>query len=236
MKFITRLVFASVVASSLVACGGGGTSGTAAAPAVSIDTYPLRQAWVNFVTGSQTRAFTISGTVQGAAVTGSGSTTVGALQAATFEGAVALGKTTIVTGTISAAGQTIPYGSSSTSYFSPSPTYLALGYASSAEYAVVKSQEVIPLTARVNDTGVIYTYTRYGSSNKTGILGTTTVSYAIQPDSPSTALLKVISTDIAYYGSAQSTSILTFRMTPTGDLTKLTEESQQGTTALTLKY
>lgn len=217
---------------ALAGCGGGGDS----APVSSTNDYPLLQAWANYVNTSRTRSFTITGTMQGGTVTGSGSATVGSLQAASFEGSTVLGKTTVVTGSFTASGQVFPYGSSSTEYYGPAPSYTALGYNSSSEYGVVTSRNPIPQTARINDTGSFYTITRYLTSNKSSTKGTTLVSYALQPDTANTALLKVIATERSSGGTVESTSITTFRMTPTGDLTELTEEYQAGTTALTLRY
>ncbi len=68
------------------------------------------------------------------------------------------------------------------------------------------------------------------------MLGTTTVNYAVQPDSASTALLRILVTQKTTGGTTKMTGIGTYRMTPAGGLTRLSEEVQSGSTALTLRY
>ena len=113
---------AAIGVATLTACGGGGGSTPAA---VSTSDYQLRQAWVNYMTLSGTQRFTVSGTLSGVAVSGSGSETDGSLVAATFEGRSALSKTIVVTGSLSGGGQTIPYGSSGVGYVDSN--YMPLG-------------------------------------------------------------------------------------------------------------
>lgn len=200
---------------------------------ISGSTFQVRQAWNNYASTSATRSFTIAGKVNTTAVAGSGSATTGNIQAATFEGAVAQSRTTVVTGTILASANSTPYGSTTTGYFDSN--YLPLGY-TGAEYAKISGVTSIPQTSMVNDAGVLYTYTRYPSSAKAYSLGTTTVSYALTPDTSTTALLKIISVEKSASSAVQSTSILTFRMTPAGVLTPLKEELQNSTSALTVTY
>ena len=230
---LKNVLLAGLASIVLFGCGGGGGGNDPApVPPATTDTYQLWRAWVNYATESSTRNFSISGSVNGVGVAGSGSATVGSLTSATFEGKAALRKTTTVSGTISGAGQTFPYGGSSTTYLDTN--YLPLG-GSASEYAVVTGTS-IPQTAKVNDTSVLYTYTRYPSSAKSFSIGTGVVSFALVPETSSSSLLKVISTDKTTGGAVEATTIQTFRITPEGALTPLTEEFQSGATALTLRY
>ena len=221
----------ALAVSALAACGGGGGGGAPAT--VSVSDYQLRQAWVNYVTLSGTQRFTISGTISGVAVTGSGTETDGSLVAATFEGKPALSKTVVVTGTLSSSGQSLPYGSTGVGYVDSN--YMPLGQ-SGNEYAVVTGTPVIPQTAKINDTGTLYTATRYPTSQKSYSIGTLTVSYALQPDTAYTALLKVITTRKTTSGSTYSTDISTFKMTPAGALTPVYEQYQDSSSALTITF
>jgi len=224
------LWLAAIGVATLTACGGGGGSTPAA---VSTSDYQLRQAWVNYMTLSGTQRFTVSGTLSGVAVSGSGSETDGSLVAATFEGRSALSKTIVVTGSLSGGGQTIPYGSSGVGYVDSN--YMPLGQ-SGSEYAVVIGTPAIPQIAKVNDTGTLYTANRYPTSQKAYSIGTLTVSYALQPDTANTALLKVIATRKTTSGSTYSTDITTFRMTPSGVLTLVSEQYQESSSSLTITY
>ena len=226
------LTIAILVAPLLLAgCGGGGAGDTP--PTTSAETYQTRAAWVNSVSESGTRGFTISGSVNGVAVSGSGSATFGALAGSVFEGRPALSRTTVLTGSLVAGGQTLPWGS--TQAFHVDANYLPLGRVAD-EYWLVTGTPAIPQTARVNDAGTLYTFNRYTSSSKTVLLGTGSVGYAVQPDTASTALLRVVITDRPSGGAVSATTIATFRMTPAGSLTRLTEEFQQGGSALTARY
>ena len=214
--------------STLASCGGGGGGG-----AVSTNDYPLRQAWVNYMSMSATQRFAVSGTINGVAVSGSGTNTAGSLVAATFEGKSALKKTTVITGTLNVAGLSGPYGSSEDAYLDSN--YMPLGLWG-GDYVVVTSAATIPQAVKVNDTGALYTANRYPTSQKAYLTGSLTVSYAVQPDAADTALLKVIATAKTTAGSTYSTDILTFRMTSSGALTLLSEQYQDSVGILNITY
>lgn len=218
---------------AISACGGGGGSTAPTGPVASTETFQLRTAYVNYVTETRSLPFTVTGTTSGQSVTGSGTATQGALTSATFESQAAQQKTTTVTGSITANGTTIPLSSSSTTYVDSN--YNPLGI-SGTDYAVVTSGTSIPTTARVNDTGNLYSTIRYASSTKATLRGTQTVSYVLEPDTASTALLKIISTERDSYNTVTSNSTTTFRMTPAGALTRISETSVQGATSITLSY
>ena len=230
-----RQIFALIFATTtlfLTACGGGGSGGSTG-PVTSTETFQLRTGWVNYITDTRSSPFTLTGSVSGTAVTGTGTLTQGSLSSAVFESQNALKKTSVVTGSISGSGQTFPLGITTTTYVDSN--YTPLG-SSGAEYAVYSSGNAIPLTARVNDTGIWYQSVRYTSSSKTSRLGTATASYVLEPDTASTALLKIVNVEKDTYGTTTSTQTLTFRITPTGGLTRLSEVGSEGNTALTLSY
>ncbi len=231
MKSISSLIAVGALL-ALAGCGGGG--GGSGTPAASTDTYQLRTAYVNYLTDTRSAPFTVSGTVQGVNVTGSGSFTQGALTNTTFENQSALQKVSVVTGTLNANGQTGPLSSSSTTYVDSN--YNPLG-SSGTDYEVVSGSVTIPTTAKVNDTGVWYSSTLYATSAKTIRRGTASVSYVLEPDSASTALLKIIRVEKDTFGTTSSSSTISFRMTPAGSLTRLSESTLiPGGTALTITY
>lgn len=228
MKSIKSLIAISTFM-ALTACGGGGSS----TPSTSTDTYQLRTAYVNYMTDTRSSPFTASGTVQGVNVTGSGSFTQGALTNTTFENQAALQKVSTVTASLNANGQTLPLSTSSTTYVDSN--YNPLG-ASDTDYEVVSGSVTIPSTAQVNDTGVWYSSTRYATSTKATRRGTASVSYVLEPDTASSALLKLIRIEKDTTGTTTSTSTLSFRMTPEGGLTRLSESTLTSTGTLTITY
>jgi hypothetical protein len=216
----------------LAACGGGG-GGSGFTPVSSTETFQLRTAWINYLTDSRPLPFTVSGTSSGIRITGSGTLTQGSLSASGFEGVSAMQKTFAMTGSITGNGITVPLSSSITDYVDSN--YYPLG-SSGDEYTVVNGTATIPQTAVVNDTGTLFTENRYQSSAKAVLLGTNTLSYAVQPDAASTALLKLIQVEKNTAGATTDTTTMTFRMTPAGGLTRLSEVSSDGTETITITY
>jgi hypothetical protein len=95
---------------------------------------------------------------------------------------------------------------------------------------------VIPQTAQVNDTGTVATTIVYADSSKATVVGTSTTTYALLPDTSATALLKIVETSKNQDGSMAGMAVSTYRMTPAGALTHLTEEMTAGTVTLTLTF
>lgn len=216
----------------LTACGGGGGGGSAN-PAASTETFQLRAAFVNYLNDSHSYPFNVSGSVSNVSVTGSGTMTQGSLSAANFEGKSAQAKTSTTTGTLTGDGKTMPWAGTQTVYIDSN--YNLLGVISADEYEVV-SATPLPLTARVNDTGLWYSAIRYSNSSKTRQVGTSTATYVLEPESASTVLLKIIMKELDTGNSVASTNTVTFRMTPAGGLTSLSETLAQGSTFLTIRY
>ena len=171
----TKLVVAAVVAALLMACGGGGGGGSTG-PVASTATFPLLTVLANTLQASS-NTYSISGTINGVAITGSGTATRGALSSGTFEGSSAQQRTTTATGSVVANGQTIPLNSSSIDWYNSN--YSPLGSSGGEDYVVVVGTAVIPATVRVSDTATVYTANRYSNSSKTLLRGTETVSYVV---------------------------------------------------------
>ena len=239
MKYKAILAAALAMAASafLVGCGGGGGgSGTPATPtkATSTEIFPLRAAYTSTFNNSRSLTFTLSGTTAGVAVTGSGTVTQGNVMSSVFEGANALVKTSTVTGTVTAKGVSIPLATTSTSYVDSN--YAPKGSQSSNEYSVVSGLANIPLTGKVNDTGLLYSENRYSTSAKASLLGTRTKTFVMEPDTATTALLKIIDTDRNTSGTTTATSTANFRISTSGALTRLFETYLSGADNLTMTY
>jgi len=235
LKLIKTLTAVSALA-LMTACGGGGGGGGggAAAPVASTDTFPLMTVYTNSLTTSSSNNFTISGTVSGVAVTGSGTVTFGNLSAGTFEGVAAQQRTTTATGSIVVNGTTVPLNSSSIDWVDSN--YVPKGESGGTDYIVVTGTPTIPTAARVNDTGTLYTANRYSNSTKSVLRGTETVTYVLEADTATTALLKLIITEKDNSNTTTSTSSTQFRITPAGAFTRVKETLVEGTTNLTITY
>jgi hypothetical protein len=214
-KFKLLLATTSVVL--LAACGGGG-GGETQGPVASTSTFPLFEIHVNTLKASS-NTFTVSGTVNGTAVSGSGNATRGSLSAGTFESATQQQRTIAVTGSISANGQSAPLNSSAIDWYDSN--YLPLGNTGGEDYVVVTGTAVIPASVRVNDTGTVYTATRWSNSSKTFSRGTEVISYVVEADTATTALLTLILTEKDTSNTTLSINSQKFRIKPDGTFTRI---------------
>ena len=212
------------------ACGGGGTTTGAI---TSTETFQLRAAYVNYVRESRSLPFTVSGTYSGNSLTSSGTATQGAITSTIFELNPAQQKITTVTGSITENGTTTPLSSVSTTFFDSNYNFLG---SNNSYYAVVNNDTNVPVPARVNDTATLYSTSLYPSSTKGVRIGTQTYTYVLEPDTATTALLKIIIVERDTSNVLTSTSTVTFRMTPAGELTRINETSLEGANSLTLNY
>jgi hypothetical protein len=230
---IIQIFIVSICTTLFSGCGGGGGGGGEnQGPVTSTDTFQLRAAYINYITESRSLPFTLSGTESGITFTGSGTVTLGNSSNATFEGQSAISKSTTSTFTVTANGTTVSDGGTSTSYFTSN--YVPLGFTGS-EYEVVTATS-IPTTAKVNDTGTMFTSDLYTNSSKASKIGTSTTTFVLEPDTASTALLKIINVDRSTSNTVTSTEVTTFRITPMGALTRLTDSVVDDTLSMTFRY
>lgn len=225
MKFPTILAL-TLSTAFLATCGGGGSGRSApASPVTSLEISPVQASYINYFNGSLTLPFTLSGTVAGIPVSGSGTVTQSSVSSTTFEGATALQKTTTINGFLTANGLTKPLASTLVSYVDPS--YMPLGSINS---------EYLAVTGNMDDTGEWFSTNSHSSSSKITLLDTEAVSYALQPDTASTALLRIIQADMNLSGATTMSSSLNFRMSPAGGHSRLSEHAAAHATDLTLTY
>ena len=230
-----KLVTATAVLALLTACGGGGGGGTAA-PVASTESFPLSTAYRNTLTSSSSNTYTISGTSSGVAVTGSGTVTFGNLSAGTFEGLPAQQRTTTSTGSVIVGGVTLPLNTSSVTWVDSN--YVPKGESGGEDYVVVTGTPSIPTTARINDTGTLYTANRYASSTKTVLRGTITATYVMEADTASTALVTFIKQEKNTANVTTGTYSAQFRITTAGASTRIKETGVDvaDATTLTITY
>lgn len=206
----------------LSACGGGGSGAPAASVLVaSTSAFNLQSLMTAYVVSTGSYAFTVTGTVANVAASGSGTITYGAVSSGTFEGISAIQKTSSVIGTLSGNGVNVPLASSVVDWYDSN--YLQKGQSGGAEYIVVNGTATAPVSAKINDTGTLYTASRYTNSSKTSSFGTMTVTYVMEADTASTALLTLIYTYKNLSGATTQTSTIQLRITPANTFTRIKE-------------
>ncbi len=220
-RIFSRLVVATI-AIALTGCGGGSGDETtvSTAPVASTTTFQLKSANDNFFNTTGTATFSVSGTVNGATVTGTGTATRGNVSAAVFETVAGFKRSTTVSASLTANGVTAPLTSTSTSFRDAGGVPLGT---SGEEYVVITGAVTIPITARINDTGTAYTANRFSNSSKATLLGTLTSTYVLLPDTETTGLLKITDTLRNTAGTMTSQSTVTIRITAAGGLTFINE-------------
>lgn len=222
-----RLLTATAAFSFLSACGGGG--GGVSGPVASVESFNLKTMWTNILTTPSTNNVTISGTSNGVAIKGSGTVAFSNLSAGTFEGLPSQKQTTTGTISVVADGKNTPMNFSIDLWVNGS-NYAPLGETEvDNDYVVVTGTGTLPTAARINDTGTLYTANRYASSTKAVLTGTRTVSYVMEADTASTALVTLIqeSKNTSNVTTGKFTQQL--RITPNGTFTRIKETAVEGT-------
>jgi len=217
----------------LAACGGGGDGPLT--PEATSPTYDLRAAYVAMLTTPSTLRFVASGTLDGIGITGLGTTTSGAVTSDTFEGQPALQRSETISGTLNGNGQTFPLNVTSTDW--TDSDHVPRGITGEA-YAVVLGTPIIAKAERANDSGNLFTANTFQDSSKNLQVGTVVASYMVQPDTPSTAIVKLVRTYRDNQSVITRIATKTFRIGQTNRLAPLSEtlESPASQTNLTLNY
>lgn len=226
-KLRAGLVAASI---GLVAgCGGGGSS--TSTPTTVVSSFPLQAGYKALVSKGLSKPFTISGNCGGTGTR----TSAPAITPSTFEGIA--GFSTATTVTMSLTGCT-PASSALTvtSYFDSN--YGPLGEVAVGSYGMYSTPPAYPATVAIGSTGVIGTLLKYTDSTKTkSTCGSVNISYVVEADTPSTAIVNLIAKDFEVTVSSvpaltcnqvslTSTSQSRFRIDASGTLTPLSVDTQ----------
>lgn len=218
MKY-PKLLALTISSVFLAACGGGG-SGDSGPVTPAVTSFPLQAGYKALVANGMTKSFTISGTCSGSG----NRSTAPATTAATFEGKTGLSSTTTITMTFTNCTPA-SIAQSSTSYFDSN--YVPLGVNSiGVNYGVYLTPLVIPVSVSVGSTGTIGTETLYTNSTKVTGSGTNVMSYVVEADSSSTAIVNLIAKIYNASGTLTATEQDRYRLTSTGTLTPTSTDVQ----------
>jgi hypothetical protein len=228
-----KLLIATTALLMVAACGGGGSS-TGAGITSSTEIFQVRNAFTSYVTNTSTYNGTLSGTVSGSPISGTFQINQGALVTTTFEGIAALRKPFSSTLNFTLNGQSRQLQSSDSEFYRED--YLPLGKTSDDSYEVVVGNTAIPTTARVGDSGDLYVQTIYSSSAKNTITGRVFLSFVLEPDTATTAILKLIEVEKNPSNVVESTATVSFRITPAGQITRIAETLVSSESNITIKY
>jgi hypothetical protein len=229
-----KLLTATALLILLSACGGGG--GGVSGPVASTESFSLLKLWANILTTPSTNNVTVQGTLNSGAdpVTGTATISYSNLSAGTFESMPAQKQTQTFAGSLVSKGQTIPVNDKVDTWVDSNNT--PKGESGGDDYIVVTTLGNIPTAARINDTGTAYTANRYADSTKAVLRGTRTVSYVLESDTASTALVSLIYEDKNTSNVTTNKSTLQLRITPTGTFTRIKDTYVSTPTSLIITY
>ena len=201
----------------LSACGGGGGGGGGSAapsgPVTSTLSFPLQSAYNTLIAGGVTKTATITGTCSGTATF----TTTAATGGATFEGttgrlsAVATQTTNVTNCTPPSSTRTL------TEYYDTN--YAPLGFnISGGIYGVFLTPPLFPISVTVGNTGFLGTENLYTDSTHSVPVGTQDLSYVIEADTASTAIVDLILRSFDNSHALTATQHSRYRIALTGPL------------------
>ena len=203
---------------------------------VSTNIFNLKAAYASFVSTRFQITFSASITKNGVTAKGSGSLTQGSAQSGTFEGAVAQKVVTAIRGSISGNGNTFSLDNTSADYFDSN--YNLLGRDGTSEYSVVDGLFNLPTSVKVGDTGDLYSLKKYSNSTKSALTGTEKVSYLIEADTASTALVSILTVEKDTNSKVTSQDTTQYRISADNKLTPIKEtlNNYNDSTALTITF
>ena len=233
-----RLVCAGILSASLVACGGGGggsDSSSSAPPAVtSPNSFAVASGYAARLKAAQNDNFTVVLTSGTSSCSGTAVIKTDPAVAASFEGAtnaVAVGQTATITFT-----NCTPPSNTSTgkTYYDSDNTQI--GLSNDNEYDVATTlpgglPPALPASVKVGDKGDLGTLTMYQDSTKAVKNGTRKLSYVIEPDTATTAILNITNVASDNTNAVLSTQQSRYRMAADGSLSYQSIDVQFGTTS-----
>ena len=181
----------------LVSCGGGGSADSVS----STLTFNLSAALTDLIRNGQNSKFSVSSSsgCSGDGILSSSAAKSGAM----FEGQPALEATTMINFTYTKCMPAL-FSIVSNTYYDAN--YVPIG-ALSDYYLVYNEKLSIPTQVRVNDVGILGTLTRYSNSSKANRLGIMKISYLIEADTATTALLTIVANSYGRNDALEATQL-----------------------------
>jgi hypothetical protein len=227
MKIAIKYTLVMSAVALLTACGGGGSSSSSSSGNIGSNdssSAPVASS-LTFDVGSALRALTISGQRSNFSIKasngclGSGSITSGPTTTnATFEGKPALSSNSIF---IVNYTNCVPATSSNTTTSYVDTNYLPLGTVGD-KYIVYTGKFNLPSAIKVGDVGIFADAQRYTDNTKTTPDGTAQISYLVEADTASTALITVATKVLGNSKLLESTQLTKYTINSSNVLSLVT--------------
>lgn len=225
----TRWIAALAVLLTAACGGGGGDAGTAPAPATTAFTF--QAAFGTYALTGSTTNYSVSGICSGSATL-----TEAPAITATFEGIGGYSVDEVATITLSNCTPSNGAGTSttrSTTYYDGN--FSPLGSSTPGEeYERLQTAPVpLPATVRVGDTAQIGTLTLYADSTKSTVTGSRALSYVVEVDSTTSAIVNLIVREYDTSNRLLYTQQTRYRITSDGVLSPVSIGIQDATGSTT---
>ena len=222
-----------LIAIGLTGCGGGGggTPTSSGGSVVSTQSFPFKTAYTNLVNSTATLPYTVTVGTQ----SGAGNVWQSALSNATFQSLPVLSKTITASSVMNVNGVSTPSALTVTYYFDSN--YLPVGSTEGADCTKVKGTVNIPANVKVGDSGLMYSFSRFGScisvfENRFG-----TVTYSVEPETANSILVKLIEIQKDILNQVAKTVSTTISIDANGGAKRISEVSvDQYNVTTTLTY
>lgn len=206
LKALTVLATTSL----LVACGGGGSGGGTSASNL---TFNVQTALRTLAIAGQNATFTVSGDCSGSSTY----TVSPATTSTTFEAKPAFSSVAVLVINLSNCTPSVT-SSTTTNYYDSN--YFPLGL-SGDRYLVYTGSLNIPTAAKVGDAGIAGNLLRYTNSSKAVQDGSGQLSYIIEADTETTAIITVITKAYTSSSALESTQLTKYRINSSNTLSLL---------------
>lgn len=222
-----RLIIGLCFTALLSACGGSDST-PATGPVTSTLSFPLKSAYSALVVNGYTKRYNVSGSCNGFA----SEVTAPATGGQTFNG-VSVPWSTALTLSINLTTCASITATVNTYY---DTDYTPLGFSSVGVYSVYLPPPSIPASIMVGDAGTVGTAKNLTDSSSTiAPAGKTVVSYVVEPDTASTAIVNLIFKTFDNSENLTSTEQDRYRISSTGALTPVSKDTLTLTTHLILQ-
>jgi hypothetical protein len=179
----------------------------------STNAFNVQSGFVSLVSAGYTKTFSVTGTCTGTFTL----TAAPATTSTTFEGTAALSGNEAVTATLNGCTPS-SLASTGTRFFNMS--YAPLGSSfQGGNYGVYASVPVLPSAVHVGDVGTFGTVAFYTDSTKATSAGRQDVTYVVEADTATTAILNVISKNYNTSSVLTSTEQDRYKVAANGSLT-----------------
>jgi hypothetical protein len=222
MNHANNLCVAIALTMVLGACGGGGgDSGGNSNPMPTVVTVPLQTAVANAVNNGITVNFSITGTVGGTAVTGTGTLVDAVAVGAMLNGASVLKTTETLSGTVMANNTSVPFSSTRTIFRNPA-TFAEVEEDLGGPIVVFPNY-VYPATVKAGDSATLVTGTSFSSSAQTTKTGTVVRSFSVAADTSTTLLVAFMDSNFDNNGVKLADDQTTLRVDTSGNVQFVSE-------------